>query len=221
MKRCVRYQLRSALVMVAAIAAVAAVVLVGNLIFGGNVDGGGLKGLLVSYLNSFPILNGIFMMVYGASLFSSYFDTALTMGARRRDIFWSGQVGLLVMLAGGWAAQLVIDLVCTELGWDFIGQWGTMPASRNWALLPVFLVLLIGGAYLGRIMYRKPVLGVVLMVLGTILCIGLMVAAIFISRAQRSGLWGDLFWLISAVSLVLFAVLELLLWREIRKAVIR
>ncbi len=224
MKRCVRYQVKCVLPMVGAIAGFAAVVLLGNLLLGKGENAlGHLSQLLSIYLQAFPLVNAMFMLVYGVSLFSTYFNNGLAMGATRKDLFWSAQLGGLMLLAAGWAIQLVFDLIIARMG---LGQTGDywldiVPGSWNLMLLPVFLLIIAAGGWVGRIMCRRTVLGIVLLVVGILVCMVLLMISVLLYDPLDLQRWGNLTEIVTGISIILFVLAEILLWRESKKVVVK
>ncbi len=200
----------------------AAIILGGNFLVGGNINAqNSFSSLFVTYLNAWPLMSGVILGCLCIASYSIYSSLALSMGGRRRDFFWANQLNFLIYLGFVWVTQLVLDAFSAHFSWESMELWGTVPASRNLALIPVMLMLMAGGSCLGILSTRKPKLAIFLVVVSVLLFLVVLVAAMFISGSQRAELWGDLPWLIPAGTAALTLVFEGLLWHFSQDTVVR
>lgn len=222
MKRSFRYLMLFNLVGLGSLLLFGGIVLGGNLLLGGQAGGQHvLSNLFVTYLNVWPIMTGCILGGFCMTIYSTYFNLALTMGSCRREFFWANQLNFLIYLAFLWLTQLVLDSFSAHFCWENMGLWGALSPSRNPALLPVFLLMMTGGCCLGLILTKKTWLGVALTILAMVLFLGVLMATLFISGSEQINNWGDLPWLIPVVCGVLALVFDGLLWHFSQKSVVR
>ena len=216
MKKCLRFQLYSAMTNLAVLSLITVALMALCQMFGTE---SGLGGLLANYLTAYPILCAIVLMVSAASAVSNDLNTALSMGATRRSFFGAYQLTMLVYVAVAWVLQFAVDTFSQTLGARTFYELTGTPPSRNFTVSLVLLVTLLSSALLGRASTNtskwKAVLGGLLMgVLFLFLIVG-----VFVAPGSKN--WGSLPWILPAVSVVLIMAEDFLLWRTIKKAVVR
>ena len=222
MKRSFRYLLLNDYYTFLAMLTFAAIILVGNFLVGGQLEGQHFfANLFVAYLNAWPLMCALILAGVCATIHSGYASIAISMGARRRDFFWANQLNFLVYLVFSWVTQLVLDTFSDHFGWDSMGLWGTIPPSRNLTLIPVLLLMMTAGSCLGILLSRKPKLGILVSTIGVLLCIAVLIAVMFIGGSEQPDAWGNLPWLIPAISAILALVFDGILWHFSRKIVVR
>lgn len=217
MKRSFRYLLLNDCYTFLAMLTFAAVILVGNFL----VRGPAFQSLFVIYLNAWPLMCALILAIVCATIHSSYANIAISMGARRQDLFWATQLNFLVYLVFCWVTQLVMDTASTYFHWESMELWGTVPPSRNLTLIPVLLLMMTAGSCLGILLVRRPKLGILLITLSVLLCTAVLVAAMLIGGSDRPSAWGSLPWLIPAISAILALVCDVILWHFSQKIVVR
>lgn len=221
MKKCLQYFWSFLWPNVSAMAAFEAVVVVLAVVSGTPQ---GKEGIFATYFYSMPLLILLFLFMYSVSLTTATLNLAIAMGGTRRTYFQGMQLILVVYALIGWGLTLLMPLI------PQMGNW--VPNQRLHLLLlvsgqygplyPLFcLAILVVGGLSGLLMVRSKALGIFIMSLAIVTIAGVVVLGL-----AGMGFFGlgftPLFLPIAVVVLLAILILgELLLWRSIRRYVVR
>lgn len=185
----------------------------------------GADGLFTTYFYSMPLLILLFEFIYSISLSTACLHLAVSMGATRQFYFRGMQLMLAVYTLVGWGLTLLMPLI------PQLGNW--VPNQRlqilllvtgRYALLYPFLCLaiLVVGGLAGLLMARSKALGIFVMFLAILVAIaGVVVLALAGTGLFDLGFTPLFLPITVAVLLAVFLAGELLLWRAIRRYVVR
>jgi len=180
----------------------------------------GEENLFSSYFLSFPLFVAMLMMILSFSLCSIYLDVALSFGARRRDYFRGIQGILLLDTLIGCALAWSMALLPEVLDWGYNEAFYAAEMLR-WAgwLYPLNIF---GQAALGCVaglaMARSKVWGTVLMIAAVLLSVGFLIVMVLGKLLSLP----DWLWpAAAAVMAVMAAGSEIVLWRAIKRHVVR
>lgn len=222
MKKCLQYFWPFLWPNVAAMVAFEAVVVVLALISGvpqGN------DGLFATYFYSMPLLILLFLFIYSNALATVNLNLALAMGATRRFCFQGIQLMLVVYTLLGWGLTLLMPLIPQLGGWvpSQRLQLLLLVTGRYALLYPLLcLAILVVGSLAGLLMVRSKALGIAVMFVAILVAI----AGVVVLGLAGMGLFDlgftPLFLPITVVVLLaVFLAGEFLLWRSIRRYVVR
>ena len=185
----------------------------------------GADGLFTTYFYSMPLLVLLFLFIFSASLATANLNLAIAMGWTRRAYFQGMQLILAVYTLIGWGLTLLMPLI------PQLGNW--VPNKRLQILLLVTgryallypllcLAILVVGGLAGLLMVRSKALGIFVMFVAILVSI----AGVVVLALAGMGLFDlgftPLFLPISVAVLLAILVLgEYLLWRCIRRYVVR
>ena len=185
----------------------------------------GADSIFTTYFYAMPLLILLFLFMYSVSLSTACLHLAVSMGSTRRFYFWCMQFMLAVYTLVGWGLTLLMPLI------PQLGSW--VPNERLQILLLVTgrygllypllcLAILVVGGLAGLLMARSKALGIAVMFLAMLVGI----AGVVVLALAGTGLFDlgftPLFLPITAVVLLaVFLAGELLLWRAIRRYVVR
>ena len=185
----------------------------------------GADGLFTTYFYSMPLLILLFLFIFSASLATANLNLAIAMGWTRRAYFQGMQLILAVYTLIGWGLTLLMPLI------PQLGNW--VPNKRLQILLLVTgryallypllcLAILVVGGLAGLLMVRSKALGIFVMFVAILVSIaGVVVLALAGMGIFDLG-FTPLFLPISVAVLLAILVLgEYLLWRCIRRYVVR
>ena len=221
MKKCLQYFWPFLWPNVSAMAAFEAVVVVLAVVSGTPQ---GKEGIFATYFYFMPMVILLFLFMYSVSLTTATLNLAIAMGGTRRTYFQGMQLILVVYALIGWGLTLLMPLI------PQMGNW--VPSQRLHLLLlvsgqygplyPLFcLAILVVGGLSGLLMVRSKALGIFIMSLAIVTIAGVVVLGL-----AGMGFFGlgftPLFLPIAVVVLLAILILgELLLWRSIRRYVVR
>ena len=221
MKKCLQYFWPFLWPNISAMAAFEAVVVVLAVVSGTPQ---GKEGIFATYFYSMPLLILLFLFMYSVSLTTATLNLAIAMGGTRRTYFQGMQLILVVYTLIGWGLTLLMPLIPQMGNWVpnqslhllllVSGQYGP--------LYPLFcLAILVVGGLSGLLMVRSKALGIFMS-----LAILVTIAGVVVLGLAGMGFFGlgftPLFLPIAVVVLLAILILgELLLWRSIRRYVVR
>ena len=177
----------------------------------------GQEGIFATYFYSMPLLI--------LSLTTATLNLAIAMGGTRRTYFQGMQLILVVYALIGWGLTLLMPLI------PQMGNW--VPNQRLHLLLlvsgqygplyPLFcLAILVVGGLSGLLMVRSKALGIFIMFLAILVAIAGVVVLGLAGMGFFDLGFTPLFLPIAVVVLLAILILgELLLWRSIRRYVVR
>lgn len=159
----------------------------------------GKEGIFATYFYFMPLVILLFLFMYSVSLTTATLNLAIAMGGTRRTYFQGMQLILVVYALIGWGLTLLMPLI------PQMGNW--VPNQR------LHLLLLVSGQY-------GP--------LYPLFCLAILVAIAGVVVLGLAGMgffdlgFTPLFLPIAVVVLLAILILgELLLWRSIRRYVVR
>lgn len=185
----------------------------------------GQDGIFATYFYSMPLLILLFLFIFSASLATVNLNLAVAMGATRRFCFQGIQLMLVIYTLIGWGLTLLMPLI------PQIGNW--VPNQRLHLLLLVTgryallypllcLAILVVGGLSGLLMVRSKALGIFIMFLAILVAIAGVVVLGLAGMGFFDLGFTPLFLPIAVVVLLAILILgELLLWRSIRRYVVR
>lgn len=185
----------------------------------------GADGIFTTYFYTMPLLILLFEFVYSISLSTACLNLAVSMGSTRQFYFWCMQFMLAVYTLVGWGLSLLMPLI------PQLGSW--VPNERLQILLLVTgrygllypllcLAILVVGGLAGLLIARSKVLGIFVMCLAMLVGIaGVVVLALAGTGLFDLGLTPLFLPITVAVLLLIFLAGEALLWRAIRRYVVR
>ena len=196
MKKCLQYFWPFLWPNISAMAAFEAVVVVLAVVSGTPQ---GKEGIFATYFYFMPLVILLFLFMYSVSLTTATLNLAIAMGGTRRTYFQGMQLILVVYALIGWGLTLLMPLI------PQMGNW--VPSQR------LHLLLLVSGQY-------GP--------LYPLFCLAILVAIAGVVVLGLAGMgffdlgFTPLFLPIAVVVLLAILILgELLLWRSIRRYVVR
>lgn len=185
----------------------------------------GQEGLFATYFYSMPLLILLFLFIYSASLATANLNLAIAMGWTRRAYFQGMQLILVVYTLTGWGLTLLMPLIPQLGGWQTTSRlqilrlvWGEYAF-----LYPLLcLAILAVGGLSGLLMVRSKALGIFVMFVAILVAIaGVVVLALAGMGIFDLG-FTPLFLPITVIVLLAILILgEVLLWRCIRRYVVR
>lgn len=217
-----KFLLQFALANVAAILGFAVVVTVGAILTGvPNGADMGAAGLFRTYFGSFPFMCIIMVYIFAFALCTSNLNMALSFGAKRRDFFWGVQGALVFYTLVCWGLQAVMASIPTRwVGADRLTTLMSLALSSFWQY-PLFLMSVMAlGCLVGLLFVRSKVVGVSLMVFSVLVFLATLVL-LLLSSDGAIQLWGDLPLVLTLVMALILVVSELLIWRTIKRSVVR
>lgn len=185
----------------------------------------GQEGIFATYFYSMPLLILLFLFIFSASLATVNLNLAVAMGATRRFCFQGIQLMLVIYALIGWGLTLLMPLI------PQMGNW--VPNQRLHLLLLVTgryallypllcLAILVVGGLSGLLMVRSKALGIFIMFLAILVAIAGVVVLGLAGMGFFDLGFTPLFLPIAVVVLLAILILgELLLWRSIRRYVVR
>lgn len=185
----------------------------------------GADGLFTTYFYSMPLLILLFLFMYSISLTTATLNLAISMGWTRRSYIQGMQIMLVVYTLAGWGLTLLMPLI------PQVGNW--VPNKRLQILLLVTgrygllypllcLAILVVGGLAGLLIARSKVLGFFVMFLAVLVAItGVVVLALAGTGLFDLGLTPLFLPITVVVLLAVFLAGEFLLWRVIRRYVVR
>ena len=182
-----------------------------NLLFPGN--------FAQVYLHSAYVMFFLILYVMGTGFACSYPQIALTMGARRRDVFLGVQAQVLVYVAECWLSLFVLDKFALAMGLEQDYGLGMGHLTETPLLLLPLLFALPAGYCSGILMKKHRWLGTALMILLMVVSIVLSTLMLAVGT-DSSGLWGDLYWLLPLVLVLAIAAVEGGLWLLLRRTTV-
>lgn len=187
--------------------------------------------LFQTYLSSFLVVILLVLFLFAFGLCSSNLNLALSMGARRSDFFWAIQGSLLAYAALGWVLQLFLSAL-TRLGnWTNLSYWeAVLTLGPVWLFPLLCLVAGIWGCVCGLVFTRSKVWGTILMSVVILLAIvGMVVLMLnaslgmwaFLMDTSWAGIWRALPVLLLTAGVLLTVGCEAVIWRTVRRYVVR
>ena len=176
----------------------------------------GQDGIFATYFYSMPLLILLFLFMYSVSLTTATLNLAIAMGGTRRAYFQGMQLILVVYALIGWELTLLMPLI------PQMGNW--VPNQR------LHLLLLVSGQYgplyplfcLAILVVGSKALGIFIMFLAILVAIAGVVVLGLAGMGFFDLGFTPLFLPIAVVVLLAILILgELLLWRSIRRYVVR
>lgn len=231
MVRSFRFLLNFAWINLGAIFGFAAIVIAGCYVTGvpTNAENG---NLFETYYAMFPTMLLLILFLYAFALCTNNLNLGLSMGARRADFFWAIQ-GIMVFYAGiCWVLQLFMAAFPALAGWEVRERWALLNlfGGRVWVFPLVCFVLMVLGCLSGLVVVRRKVLGFILVTVSVILMVLVTIfmllytdtrIEIFLVGSRWAGLWAALPRAGAAVLALSAVGGELLIWRTIRRYVVR
>lgn len=184
---------------------------------------GGAHNIFTTYFGSFPILALMVVFIFACNLCASNMNIALSFGAKRRDYFWVLQANLLVYTGVCWAIQALMSAIPMHFNWTGVESWSvlmSLGSGASWLYPLVLMSMLCLGCLCGLVFVRSKAFGMVLFAAGVVAIMAAMVL-LLLSADKVSGVWGDLRLVLFLITLAVFAVSEVLIWRAIKHAVVR
>lgn len=207
MKRTIRYLLYAALPEVLTITAALVVVIALNLFS----DGG---QVVSAYYTGIPLMLLVFALIYCSNLTVSRLHVALSMGCGRTCFFASAQVNILLFSA----LMTLYFVVTSRLYETHFSTTANLMWQVPWWLFSLCTVAAsVMGMGVGLVIGKSRVRGALAL-------IGVMMATIALFTVLMiagENAWGDLEWILPMVLVAVVAVLEIVLWRSIRRVVVR
>ena len=185
----------------------------------------GADGLFATYFYSMPLLILLFEFVYSISLSTACLNLAVSMGSTRQFYFWCMQFMLAVYTLVGWGLTLLLPLI------PQVGNWASnerlqilqLVTGRYGLLYPLLcLAILVVGGLTGLLMARSKALGIAVMFLAMLVgIVGVAVLALAGTGLFDLGFTPLFLPITVVVLLAVFLAGEILLWRSIRRYVVR
>jgi len=186
---------------------------------GGYALTGGESGLFENYFETFPFMLIMILFLLSFNLSTSNLNIGLSFGARRRDYFLAIQGAILTYAAGAVLLQKAVGIIPALMGVNLAEtMFGGQPL---WAFLLVCVAVLSSGCMVGLLYARSRAWGMVVMV--TFLFVGIVgvVAFLLVINDSSFGIWGDLPWILSLMTVGLVVVSEYVVYRAVTRAVVK
>lgn len=226
-----RFLLNFAWVNLSAIFGFAAIVIAGCYVTGVPVSAEN-SNLFETYYAMFPTMTLLILFLYSFALCTNNLNLGLSMGARRVDFFWALQ-GIMVFYAVVcWALQLFMSAFPALANWEVRDRWALLNlfGGKVWVFPLVCFALMVLGCLSGMVTVKNKILGSILIILSIFVMIGVTVFMLLsadtdimarLLEMERGRLW-------AALPQVMIAVLaagtvggEFLIWKAIRRCVVR
>ena len=185
----------------------------------------GTDGIFATYFYSMPLLILLFLFMYSVSLTTATLNLAISMGWTRRSYIQGMQIMLVVYTLVGWGLTLLVPLI------PQLGSWAPnnrlhillLVTGRYGPLYPLFcLAILVVGCLAGLLMARSKALGITVMTIAILAAIAGVVVLGLAGMGFFDLGFTPLFLPITVVVLLaVFLAGEVLLWRVIRRYVVR
>lgn len=185
----------------------------------------GADNLFATYFYSMPLLILLFLFMYSVSLSTACLNLAVSMGATRRFYFQGMQFMLAFYALAGWGLTLLMPLI------PQLGNWTPnkriqillLVSGRYAFLYPLLcLAILVVGGLCGLLMARSKALGMAVMTVAVLATIaGVVVLALAGTGLFDLGFTPLFLPIAVAILLAVFLAGEFLLWRAIRRYVVR
>ena len=183
----------------------------------------GAENIFRTYFGSFPFTALIMVFIFAFALCTSNLNTALSFGGRRQDYFWALQAIILVYTGVCWALQIVMSAIPVVFHWEEVDYWTVLMSlgtSSSWLYPLVLLSIMSLGCMCGLAFARSKVLGVILFSVAMVAFMAALVL-LLLGSGHTIGLWGCLPMILVLVTLAVFAVNEIFIWRTIHRYVVR
>lgn len=222
-----RFLLNFAWVNLGAIIGFAAIV-IGGCYLTGVPDDVKTNNLFETYYAMFPTMVLLCLFLYAFALCTNNLNLGLSMGARRSDFFWAVQ-GIMVFYAVVcWVLYWFMAAFPAIANWEVRERWSLLSTynSSPWIYPGLCMVLLVLGCLSGLVMGKSKILGTLLVILSILV---MLVATVFMLLSADTNIgaflfdsvWNDLPVIVAGVLAVTFAGGEFLIWRTIRRYVVR
>lgn len=185
----------------------------------------GVEGLFSTYFYAMPLLILLFLFMYSVSLSTACLHLAVSMGSTRQFYFWCMQFMLVVYALVGWGLTLLLPLI------PQVGNWASnerlqillLVTGRYGLLYPLLcLAILVVGGLAGLLMARSKALGIAVMFVAMLVgIVGVAVLALAGTGLFDLGFTPLFLPITVVVLLAVFLAGEFLLWRSIRRYVVR
>ena len=172
-----------------------------------------------TYLHNAYFMFFLALYILGTGFACSYPQIALTMGARRRDVFVGIQVQVLLYVVECWLSLFVLDKFTLAMGLEQGYGFGMGHLTETPLLLLPLLFALPAGYCSGTLMKKHRWLGTALMILLMVVSIVLSTLMLVVGT-DASGLWGDLYWLLPLILVLAIAAVEGGLWLLLRRTTV-
>lgn len=193
----------------------AGVVVAGFLVF---CSPGQEYNVFQAYIQIYPLLSLIFLLIFSWSLTGSTLNVALSFGARRRDYFWALQLGVALLLLVNWVTCLVLDAVPGLVGWQDT-EWMLLRGllHGNIFVFPLScLATMTLGCLMGLMFSRSKTQGILTVVIAVVTMLILSVAMIILLVKL-----GQITQIVIAVLFGIAVLCECLIHRMIRRVQVR
>lgn len=214
-----KFLLQFAWVNLAAVLGFAALVVVGTHATGVP---NGAENIFRTYFGSFPFSALIMVFIFAIALCTSNLNMALSFGGRRQDYFWALQAIMLVYTGVCWALQIVMSAIPVVFQWSEVDRWTVLMSlgtGSSWSYPLVLMSSLCLGCLCGLTFARSRVLGAILFSVAFVVFMTFLV--LLLLTGNHDGLWGVLPMILFLVTLAVFAVSEVFLWRTVNRYVVR
>ena len=231
MVRSFRFLLNFAWINLSAIFGFAAIVIVGCYVTGvpSNAENG---NLFETYYAMFPTMLLLILFLYAFALCTNNLNLGLSMGARRTDFFWAIQGIMVFYSAICWVLQLFMAAFPAIANWEVRERWALLDlfGGRVWVFPLVCFVLMVLGCLSGLVMVKNKIIGTILVTVSIFVMVGVTIFMLLsadtnimdaLLETQWARLWIALPKVMTAVLAVGAAGGELLIWRTIRRYVVR
>ena len=185
----------------------------------------GVEGLFSTYFYAMPLLILLFLFMYSVSLSTACLHLAVSIGSTRQFYFWCMQFMLVVNALVGWGLTLLLPLI------PQVGNWASnerlqillLVTGRYGLLYPLLcLAILVVGGLAGLLMARSKALGIAVMFVAMLVgIVGVAVLALAGTGLFDLGFTPLFLPITVVVLLAVFLAGEILLWRSIRRYVVR
>ncbi|MBR4099281.1 MAG: hypothetical protein IKK44_04750 [Clostridium sp.] len=221
MGKSLRFLWTSARLNLSVSAGFAAVVTLGTWATGGVP---GTDNAFSLYFGLFPMMALIMMFLFAFSLCTTELNLALTFGARRQDFFRAVQGMLAIYAVAFWAMQRGMAALPNALDWEKREIWNSMLSlgGMPWWLYPLIcLAVLSAGCLCGLVYVRARRWGVAIICGVCLLGVAAVVVLLIAANHWDGTLWDGLPALLAAGMALVFVGSECLLWRTVRRAVVK
>lgn len=231
MGRSFRFLLNFAWYNLAAIFGFAAIVIAGCYVTGVPSNAGN-GNLFETYYAMFPTMILLILFLYAFALCTNNLNLGLSMGARRTDFFWALQGIMAFYAVICWALQLFMSAFPAIANWEVRDRWALLDlfGGKVWVFPLVCFVLMVLGCLSGLVVVKNKVLGFILVTVSVIIMVVVTIFMLLFTDAMMTEPFQEagLGWVFTVLPKVIVAVLavsavggELLIWRTIRRYIVR
>lgn len=222
-----RFLLSYSWVNLGAVFGFAAIVIAGCYVTG-VPDDPNAGNLFETYYAMFPTMILLCLFLYAFAMCTNNLNLGLSMGARRRDFFWAIQGNMLFYTAACLVLYWFMSALPAIAGWEVRERFSLLGtySGKFWLYPMLCMAMLVLGCLSGLVMVRSKILGTLLVILSILIMMGVTVFMLLSAETSlldflAGSVWNDLPKILVGALAAAFAGGEVLIWRTVRRSVVR